>query len=291
MPDTYFAPAARATAEELKRQRAALAAEPLLEAIADSVTTRFLILNANRQIVYGNLPEPSTGKRHGEALGCIYAFDGPGGCGTSKACSLCGAAQAVVASVNDRRQTVRECRMVVEPFIGRDFEVTATPFDVAGEPFTLVFFEALAEKKPEAVVQAESGDLEASFQEVPVRQILDSLVASVTFPVEVQDSAATLSVDAKLLVYALANLVEYGAAAGAVAVRYQETSEDRTFVVETRRLIEKRAFMRLFDSGKPYIARLMTERVLGGRIWITTEDSGTASFHVGFGIRGVIHPR
>jgi hypothetical protein len=291
MPDTYFAPARRTGDDELRRQQALIASEPLLETVSDSISVRFLIVNDQRQIVFGNVPETWAGKRHGEAFHCIYAFDGPGGCGTSKACSSCGAAQAVAESIRERRQVVRECRMVVEPLEGCDFEVTAAPFEIADERFTLVFFEPLGRQKPEEVAKAEQSQLNPLFVEVAVREIFDSLRAGVQAPFTIEETSAIITVDPKVLVYALASLIEFGADAGAVKVWYEESRDHRTFVVDSLRRIPERSVARLFDSGKPYIAKLMGQRVLGGRVWMTANADGGARFHLGFGIASPVDTR
>jgi hypothetical protein len=62
--------------------------------LLDAVPSIVLVLNQDEQVVFANLStlaflgleneNPILGQRYGEALGCIYAFEAPGGCGTAE---------------------------------------------------------------------------------------------------------------------------------------------------------------------------------------------------------------
>lgn len=147
----------RAGREEVKRQSELVGAHPLTLFLLDSMSTGAFVLNARRQIVYGNrsfrtllgergLPWP-LGKRIGEALGCANADLPPSGCGTTEACRLCAAAAAMKAAFRGCLG-VRECRLRVRG--GRlAFRMSASPIDLGGEAFllcTLVDFRA--EERP-----------------------------------------------------------------------------------------------------------------------------------------------
>ena len=68
-----------------------------------------MILNDHRQAVYvnqklfeilkGKKLDDVLGYRPGEIFNCINAITSPGGCGTSKACKVCGAAAAIIESM------------------------------------------------------------------------------------------------------------------------------------------------------------------------------------------------
>ena len=98
---THFAPPERADPSNLRELTQATAESPLMQAIQESIDGFLMILNPQRQVLAVNkemlatlgleTPECLVGSRPGEVLGCIHAAEGPGGCGTSKACSTCGA--------------------------------------------------------------------------------------------------------------------------------------------------------------------------------------------------------
>jgi PAS domain-containing protein len=98
-PATYFAPAERDTAAEIRRKADLLQGISMLGEVLDAMPGPVMLLNANRQIVDANqslldlldaaLAEVVE-KRPGEVLGCIRAQEGPGGCGTDRHCVTCG---------------------------------------------------------------------------------------------------------------------------------------------------------------------------------------------------------
>lgn len=145
---TEFAPAERAAPEDVKRQSQLFAERDLLSLLPAAVPCALVVLNAQRQIVFANQRfrdlahtnehrEPVEGQRPGEALGCVRALEGPGGCGTTKFCSTCGAVAAILTSQKGRAD-VQECRITRR---GKgealEFRVWATPVEIEGEAFTI----------------------------------------------------------------------------------------------------------------------------------------------------------
>lgn len=145
---TFFAPAERAPQDIVLRQRAALEQSKTTR-LVDAVPQIIMVLNAQRQLVYCNLAllqmlnldsmDTVIGKRPGEILSCIHAHRLPGGCGTSEFCTKCGAVQAIVSSLNGRRD-IQECHLL-RSLNGRiealDLSVCATPFPLDGDLFTV----------------------------------------------------------------------------------------------------------------------------------------------------------
>jgi hypothetical protein len=117
---TKFAPAERASWEQLYQQIATLNRNSALQCTLQDAPQRILVLNAQRQIVYANkatlgtleLEDPAKiyGCRPGEVLGCMHADQGEGGCGTSKECRLCGAVNAVLRGLSGRAD-VQKCKI------------------------------------------------------------------------------------------------------------------------------------------------------------------------------------
>ena len=127
--------------------------------ILDALPVMAMILNSHRQIVVANaVVQQALGlaaqellqQRPGEALGCLWAKEGPSGCGTSEHCATCGAVRAILESQSQDRPVVEECRILVETPAGSgplDLRVTATPKVIAEERFVIVALEDISQAK------------------------------------------------------------------------------------------------------------------------------------------------
>ena len=179
---TEFAPAERASHDEVQRQHEKLAALPFIVGFLDAAPAMTVILNEHRQIVFANRAfadflgveraealrgnrfhaagvgrEGSViGLRPGEAAGCIRAPLTENGCGTSAFCQTCGAANAIVNSQRNNAPDVQECRMIQGEEGVReaalDLRVWANPMEVQGEGFTVFsLLDISAEKRRETL--------------------------------------------------------------------------------------------------------------------------------------------
>ncbi len=120
---TYFAPAKRAASKDLHRSMEIACMNPVIDGVLRSVGGMVAVLNEYRQILAVNdallrmvgIDDGGAvlGLRPGEVLRCEHAREMPGGCGTSRYCSSCGAALAIVASLKDGMTTERKCVMTV----------------------------------------------------------------------------------------------------------------------------------------------------------------------------------
>jgi signal transduction histidine kinase len=149
---TAFAPAERASREELEQEVRLVAAHPLLEAVLEAFDGLIMVLNEKRQVVAVNDRvlsrlgfqegfQPALGLRTGEILHCVHAAEHPGGCGACAACIGCGTTVAVLESRRLDRQVREPCLLSFERGGNREaleFEAQATPLDVAGRRFTLL---------------------------------------------------------------------------------------------------------------------------------------------------------
>ena len=123
-PHTYFAPAQRESEEDLKRHFDLVSKNPLIDSLLQSVYGLLAILNEERQILAVNDAMLATlgvqegnrllGLRPGEAVQCVHAQEVAGGCGTSKFCSTCGAAIAMVTTLCTDQPTERECAITAQ---------------------------------------------------------------------------------------------------------------------------------------------------------------------------------
>jgi signal transduction histidine kinase len=155
--NTKFAPAGRANTTELEQQRALFQENDVLDKFLGKIPAVFIIINRHRQIIYMNKGaldfsgletiSLALGKRPGELLDCIHSREEKDGCGTSEACTFCGAVDAVLSSqkgvpaVRDARLLVRDGHKAI------DLRVWAMPMEVEGEHFTAVTLQDIQQEK------------------------------------------------------------------------------------------------------------------------------------------------
>ena len=159
IPITQFAPAERVPIKIIHRQAGALKKGPLKLDLLESGGNSVLVLNRQRQIVFASRDVRNLlrgkqrqllGLRLGEALGCVHASEGKGGCGTSQFCRDCGAIQAVLSSLGGKTN-LREFRMT-RVIGGREellqLVVIAAPLVDQEETFSLVILSGPSKGKP-----------------------------------------------------------------------------------------------------------------------------------------------
>lgn len=101
-------------------------------------------------------PVETLGLRPGEALHCIHAHEEPAGCGTTKFCSTCGAAIAIVASLGSNEPVERSCAMAID----RDghtsdiaLKVRSQPIEIDGSRFVLLFLQDITVEQHRAALE------------------------------------------------------------------------------------------------------------------------------------------
>jgi nitrogen fixation/metabolism regulation signal transduction histidine kinase len=154
---TQYAPAERASKEDLDRQIKYFKSIPLQCEVLDAIPGIVVMLNGNRQIVFANhslnnlvesLKENSPlGKRPGEVLHCTHALESDGGCGTTEFCRNCGAVRAILASQKGNAN-VQECLISrVGDLNPLELSVSATPMKLNEEKFTIFAITDISHEK------------------------------------------------------------------------------------------------------------------------------------------------
>jgi len=157
---TQFAPAERASIEQVHRQYERFSGTPLVGEIVDTIPEIFIILNAERQIVFfnqalidflnkGNEESDLLGLRPGEAFHCIHADETEGGCGTTEFCQECGAVHAILTSQKGKKD-VRECRIsnkMNSEVEALDLRVFTSPFNFNNERFSIFAITDISHEK------------------------------------------------------------------------------------------------------------------------------------------------
>lgn len=153
---TEYAPAELADEAKLEKQIKLFQELPYFKSIVDSYPNIYLILNANRQIVYANQTaqdalktdeiEQINGLRPGDAVQCANSLKSPGGCGTSEFCRHCGAVNAILSSLKGK-EDVQECRIVRTDGDALDFRVWTKPMEMEGEQYTVFTIADISDEK------------------------------------------------------------------------------------------------------------------------------------------------
>lgn len=164
--DTYFAPAERATKDQLSQESEILEQSAVIEGLMETVGGLLAVLNEHRQIISLNdsflkllgIQDPmhALGLRPGNALNCVHANGSPAGCGTTKYCSTCGAAQAIVASLEQNKSVEETCAIKARNH-GRDVDlvlnVRSHPISIQGTRFIMLFLRDITLEQQRAALE------------------------------------------------------------------------------------------------------------------------------------------
>jgi signal transduction histidine kinase len=160
-PSTYFAPPERADDDALRESVLTVSQSPVMSGLLQATGGILMVLNTHRQIMAVNDtllrllgcndPSDALGLRPGEALCCVHASENlPGGCGTARACASCGAAVAIVASLDTNTINETECFLTARiDGVERSFEfrVRATPMHLADSRIVVIALQDISDQK------------------------------------------------------------------------------------------------------------------------------------------------
>ena len=162
---TEFAPAERASSDEIKEDVFFLNTLPMVHQFINMIPDVFLLLNPERQIVYMNSTAISMlgvedvnkvyGLRPGEALNCIHADETTGGCGTTTFCRYCGAVNAIMKSQEAHDKVVEEeCRISsAKSETSFDFRVWANTITIGDKLYTVFVVRDISNEKRRSVLE------------------------------------------------------------------------------------------------------------------------------------------
>ena len=157
---TLFAAAERVSDEQLLEAVELTSHNPVINGLMKSISGLVAVLNGSRQILSVNDAALSElgirdldsvlGLRPGELIHCIHAGDEPAGCGTTSWCSSCGAAIAIVSSIEHDRPEERICAATIEVSGKQEdccFRVQAIPIHFNEERFILLFMQDITQRQ------------------------------------------------------------------------------------------------------------------------------------------------
>lgn len=164
--DSHFATPERTDNKKLLEEIDLVSGNPVMSGLLHSVGGLLAVLDGNRQIIalndsflrkigIGDSKE-ALGLRPGEALKCIHADEEPGGCGTSRYCSTCGAAIAIVSSIVKEEPVERKCALSFNKS-GSVEEISllvrAHPIEIEGNKFILLFLQDITVNESRAALE------------------------------------------------------------------------------------------------------------------------------------------
>ncbi len=166
MIQTYFASPDTTSDKELLTAIAIVTQNPLVSGLLQSVNGLLAVVDEHRHIVAANKsllkmlnidnPEEILGLRPGKVLNCVHADDGPNGCGTTKFCSTCGAAIAMVSSLGQDKPVERTCALAATregQRIDLVLLVKSQPIDVEQKRFLLLFLQDITQQHQRAALE------------------------------------------------------------------------------------------------------------------------------------------
>ncbi|RKY90854.1 MAG: hypothetical protein DRQ01_08560, partial [Ignavibacteriae bacterium] len=163
---SFFATPERRPIEEIDEIAEILQENDTVRQLLEGYPGLAFILNEHRQIVAFNeysraiLHENENGRivgqRFGEALKCENSDVMDAGCGTSKSCRVCGAAQSMKDAIENKQESKEECRITINidnknSFL--DLGVKSTPFKLNGHNFVVFAVQDIADEKRKQVLE------------------------------------------------------------------------------------------------------------------------------------------
>jgi signal transduction histidine kinase len=163
---THFAPAGRVSPETLATQVEQVIQHPVIKVVLESFCGFVLVLNRQRQILAVS-PEVREaleargihdflGLRPGEALGCEHAWEGPEGCGTSRACQHCGAVMAILTAHCAHEPVYDECWISIRrknKLESVEFRAKATPLVFSGTDVVVLALQDISDQKRRGILE------------------------------------------------------------------------------------------------------------------------------------------
>ncbi|MCB2201089.1 PAS domain-containing sensor histidine kinase [bacterium] len=149
---SFFASPERKSLDELTSTIDSISNNPFVDGLLQTVAGLIAVLNEHRQIVSVNKAFLDAlgvddaagvlGLRPGEALHCVHAWKQTAGCGTSRYCSSCGAAIAIVTCLAEDKPEERLCAIQTQQNGAVQdicLSVRAVPVEFDEQKFILLF--------------------------------------------------------------------------------------------------------------------------------------------------------
>ena len=164
--NSYYATTYLGSGEELEAGIAIIINNPVVRSLLHSISGLLAILDENRRVLALNdsfmeelgveYPSEIIGLKLGEVMYCKHAHEEPGGCGTTKYCSTCGAAIAIVTTLVEDKAVDRICALSAYRN-GAPVEISllvrANPIRVDGKKFIMLFLQDITLEQQRASLE------------------------------------------------------------------------------------------------------------------------------------------
>ena len=163
---SFYATPERRPIEEIEAIAEVLQENDIVRQSLEGYPSLAFILNEQRQIVAFNnearailhkdINGKIVGQRLGEALKCENSDIMDAGCGTSKFCTVCGAARSMKDAIENEQESKDECRITISidnknSFL--DLGVKSTPFELNGYNYVIFSAQDIASEKRRQVLE------------------------------------------------------------------------------------------------------------------------------------------
>ncbi len=162
----HFTLASRSTSDQIIKENEFVASQKLFGEIFGAMSGISAVIDNNHQIVYANNDllallgvetlDPILGKRFGEVVSCIHSGEESSGCGTSEACTYCGAVNAILESQKTSSKSTKECRIstVVDgKHISWDLNVISSPITLSGSQYYIFTIQDISHEKRRSALE------------------------------------------------------------------------------------------------------------------------------------------
>jgi hypothetical protein len=164
--NTHFDKPERAAEADLTAEIAIVNDNPVMTGLLNTISGLIAVVDEHRQVVALNIsflktlgvddPSETLGLRLGEVLECIHAYEEPAGCGTTKYCSTCGAAIAILASATHDTPTERMCALTANrkgATLDLALLVRSSPIRIDAKRFLLLFIQDVTLQQQRAALE------------------------------------------------------------------------------------------------------------------------------------------
>jgi len=154
---THFAPPERKNGPDLHKDVERATINSFINGLMSISNGLFAVLNDKRQVLAVNDSfikllgiencDRILGLRPGEVVDCIHACEMPGGCGTSKYCSTCGAVISIMAALETGIPHEQTCSITIEKDsknVDLYFSVRTCPLKIDDSLYILLFMQDIS---------------------------------------------------------------------------------------------------------------------------------------------------
>lgn len=154
------------TDPDLQRKLELVTRNPVIDNLMQSVSGLLAILDDQRRVMAVNdsllaflgksNPAKVLGAKLGEAIACIHSHEAPGGCGSSRFCSSCGAAKAIISSLAQDKpvESINAGKIEIG---GQEveicFQVRASPIIFENQKFLVLLMQDISAQHSQAALE------------------------------------------------------------------------------------------------------------------------------------------